>query len=93
MPIDEDDAKEFLEDNIGKGFTTSITSILEGGLNKDVITIKHDATGEEQNFSTDDKVGISNFLKNHGVSKTVIKKTTSEGGGTSNKKKKALPGG
>ena len=88
MPIDEDDAKEFLEDNIGKGFTTSITSLLEGGFNKDVIKIKHDATGEEQDFSTDDKVGISNFLKKHGVSKTAIKKTPSEEGSTSKYNKK-----
>ena len=85
MPIDEDDAKEFLEDNIGKGFTTSV-AFAPG---KDVIKIKHDATGEEQDFATDDKVGISNFLKKHGMSKTAIKRTPSEGGGTSkyNKKK------
>lgn len=83
MPIDEDDAKEFLEDNIGKGFTTSV-AFAPG---KDVIIIKHDATGEEQEFSTDDKVGISNFLKKHGVSKTAIKTTPSEGGS-----KKKLPG-
>jgi hypothetical protein len=78
MPIDEDDAEKFLKENIGKGFTTSI-AFAPG---KDVITIKHDATGEEQDFATDDKVGISNFLKKHGMSKTAIKRTPSEGGGT-----------
>ena len=80
MPINEDDAEKFLKENIGKGFTTSI-AFAPG---KDVIKIKHDATGEEQDFATNDKVGISNFLKKHGMSKTAIK--------TSNKKKKALPG-
>ena len=85
MPINEDDAEKFLKENIGKGFTTSI-AFAPG---KDVIKIKHDATGEEQDFATNDKVGISNFLKKHGMSKTAIKRTPSEGGGTSkwNKKK------